>query len=318
MKRLSYILFLIALTLFLGGCKKNVNSDGASGEGQLLLLKSSINVLKVSKASTGADNIMPDGLNFGIYVHEKDFTGIGAAPETKNRLYTSLSGSLARQDKFGIYVKPGKSYFVYGYGPRKLFEEGTLGYTKIPFSHGEDVLLPNEVEHLTNVTPERTTVTLDFEHITVQVKFVVQNIDLEGKLVPNGINKGTKVEITGFNAEATLNLITKKLTPVSEDLSAKIQATNTEKVTKLETELTCFFIPENGEKKLDIKITIPKRPDLTASIDKMDWVAGTSYTYYLNIVGMMNPIVEVGKALEVAWEMEGEEEQSDNNVPLPY
>lgn len=314
MKKLLYISIFIFILIF-AGCKKVVVSPSDTPEvpKEDLTLHLKASAKELSKTTVPENKVMPDNITFGIYIQEKDLEG--DLPQTRNKKYKSAEGSLVEEDGDKVLVGSGKSYFVYGYSPYKDVATDGLGHTKIPFTHGDDLLLPQEVEHLTNVSPTTNTVTLAFQHRTVQVQVVLEaKENKDAPVTTTGIPANTEIKISGFKKKATLNLLTQEILPVQDGGDTTITYSKNSDETTLETPFTCFFLTGVDPKTLTVTITGIGAAPLSIGINIAAWLVGKAYKVPIYLIGTAVPGLAVGAITAVKWERI--EENMDMDVPI--
>lgn len=209
--------------------------------------------------------LLPQGTVVGIYAAPYSQTPLASEPECSNvRCISDDAGNLNSAGRLKLHQ--GEDYSFYAYAPHKA--DAINHPDAIPFAHGEDVLLCTEKPSLRNVTPDNCNVSVDFVHLTSQIRFIVQvNENAEvGKLQATSV-----FHASGFLPEAHLNLATGELIAegeVTEQTDVKVAATPDEQGGySLATGAVCFFTTPDEPQTIHLRVThenITYTGDITA------------------------------------------------------
>ena len=223
--------------------------------------------------------LLPQGTVVGLYATPYNEAPVAAETGNSNiRCIADNSGNLNPAGK--LKFKEGESYSFYAYAPYKT--EAPDGAEVIPFVHGEDVLLCTDNPSLQNAGYNNRSVSLNFVHLTSQIRFIVKLGD-DAVIAP--LQPTSVMRISGFLPAAQLNLYTGKLTPTgeaSEQTDLKVAATRKENGEySLESDAVCFFTKPYEPQTLHIRVThegVSHEGDITAV-----FVPGESTIYTIRI-----------------------------------
>lgn len=271
MKLSGYILGLLALCM-----QPSCDSDSRflSGETEPGGEIEPAFVSHMKQLADEPEKLLPQGTVAGLYAAPYGQSPAASAPDHSNiRCVCGLAGNL---DPAGnLQLKEGEDYSFYAYAPYKT---GTpLQPEAIPFRHGEDVLLCTGNPSLRNVGSDNRSVSLRFLHLTAQIRFIVKiSEETAGTIQPT-----TVLHVSGFLPEATLDLVTGRLTASGESsglTDLKVAATADETgLYSLASDPVCFFTTPDTPHSIRLRVThegITHTGDITAA-----FVPGESSVY---------------------------------------
>lgn len=280
MKVSNYIIGLLALCLQTSCDESNSAITGkteSETEGQGTI--EAMFVSRLKQYAGASVLLLPQGTPVGLYA-----APYGEAPDAADtgncniRCIADKSGSLNPAGK--LKFREGNDYSFYAYAPYKA--KALDDPEAIPFVHKEDVLLCTDNPSLQNAGYDNRSVSLNFAHLTPQIRFVVQ---LSKEPDIGSLQSTSVMRVSGFFPYAQLNLHTGKLIPageVSEQTDLKVAATSGDNGEySLASDAVCFFTTPNEAQTLHVRVThkgVIHEGDITVA-----FVPGESTVYTIRI-----------------------------------
>ena len=244
MKKKTYLCALMAMALTLGSCSDNENGIGGETSKYITVSTSIGDMTRVATNDDGSQSF-ENGDQISVFAWTGDATVAPAAAErVVDNAINTLDNNVWKATPQMLWKDMTSTHYFIGVYPK--LESAVADLTKVDYTvdptdqEKSDMLVAVNTK---GMKASENSVLLSFNHVMAQL-----TVNLSFRTQFGGAAKVTAVNAVGMADKATVNLLTKAVTPDATKSTVSLGATETNKSYR------GIVVPQTGFKQIDVVI----------------------------------------------------------------
>ena len=244
MKKKNYLFALMAMALTLGSCSDNENGIGGETSKYITVSTSIGDMTRVATADDGSQSF-ENGDQISVFAWTGDATVAPTAAErVVDNAVNTLDNNVWKATPQMLWKDMTSTHYFIGVHPKlesAVADLTKVAYTLNPTDQGKaDMLVAVNTK---GMKASDNPVLLSFDHVMAQL-----TVNLSFRTQFGGAAKVTAVNAVGMADKATVNLLTKAVTPDATKSTISLGAIETNKSYR------SIVVPQTGFKQIDVVI----------------------------------------------------------------